>query len=141
MDLVSVQPAFNLYDEKWQIRGAAHRLPPAKFVFGGGDGGPKAEVYNSLVANGAIVSGAYVRDSVIGRGVRIEVGSRVEESVILDNTYVGRDVTIRRAIIDKSNNIPDNATIGVDEDFDRRHFCVSDGGVVVMAKAVPFPSM
>lgn len=139
MDLVSVQPAFNLYDQNWPIRGAALSGPPAKFVFGG-DGAPRAEVYNSLVANGAIVSGAYVQRSVIAPGVRIEVGTRVEESVILHNTTIGRNATILRAIIDKENAIPDSAMMGVDEQFDQRHFCVSDGGVVAMAKAVPFPT-
>jgi len=141
MDLISVQPAFNLYDAGWPVRGAARSEPPAKIVFGGGPGGtPKAEVFNSLLCNGAIVSGALVSDSIIGPGVRVEVGSRIEKSVILARTRIGRNVVIHKAIIDKDNRIPDNARIGVDPEWDRRHFCVSPNGIVAMPKAVPFPT-
>jgi glucose-1-phosphate adenylyltransferase len=142
MDLVSVQPAFNLYDAEWPIRGSAHARAPAKIVFGGGmPDTPRAEVYNSLVCNGAIISGAYVCDSVIGPDVRVEVGSRIEQSVIFEGTSVGRNATIRKAIIDKQNAVPDNARIGLDPEWDRRHFSVSEGGVVVMPKALPFPAL
>jgi glucose-1-phosphate adenylyltransferase len=141
MDLVSVRPVFNLYDAAWPIRGFRHCRAPAKIVFGGGaPDAPKAEVYNSLVCDGAIVSGAYVCDSVIGPGVHVEVGSRIEQSIILNATSVGRGVTIKRAVIDKANHLPDGARIGVDHDWDRRHFSVTDSGLVVMGKAVPFPS-
>jgi glucose-1-phosphate adenylyltransferase len=141
MDLVSVEPAFNLYDRQWPVRGASQGDPPAKIVFGGGpDGTPKAEVFNSLLCNGAIVSGAFVSDSIIGPSVRIEVGSRVEKSIILAGTTIGRNAVIERAIIDKNNRIPDDARIGVDAEWDRRHFSVSPNGIVAIAKNVPFSS-
>jgi glucose-1-phosphate adenylyltransferase len=140
MDLVRVQPELNLYDERWPFRGYVAPRPPAKIVFGGGGAGaPRAEVYNSLVSGGAIVSGAYVSDSVIGPDVRIEVGSRIEQSIIMDGTTIGRGVTIRKAIVDKDNAIPDGAAVGVDLAQDRHRFSVSEGGVVVVAKNMPFP--
>ncbi|MFO8007115.1 MAG: glucose-1-phosphate adenylyltransferase [Candidatus Brocadiia bacterium] len=140
MDLLRVQPAFNLYDPEWPIRSYATSRPPAKVVFGAGGGEqPHSEVYNSLVCNGAIISGAHVSDSIIGPDVRVEVGSRVERSIILQDTQLGRDVTIRRAILDKHNTVPDGAQIGVDRDWDRRHFSVSSEGVVVVPKAMPWP--
>ncbi|MCD6415606.1 MAG: glucose-1-phosphate adenylyltransferase [Planctomycetes bacterium] len=139
-DLVSVEPAFNLYDPEWRIRVRCQSRPPAKIVFGGGDAQtPRAEVYNSLICSGAIVSGAFVCDSVIGPDVRIEVGSRIEQSIILSETTVGRNAIIRRAIVDKRNHIPDNARVGVDTEWDRRHFSISDEGVVAIPKEVPFP--
>ena len=140
MDLISVQPAFDLYDLDWPVRGYAVPLPPVKTVFGGGSpGAPKAEVLNSLVCNGSIVSGAYVCDSVIGSDVRIEVGSRIEQSIVLDHTRIGRGVHIRRAIIDKHNDIPDDARLGCDHSWDARHFSISESGIVVMPKNMPFP--
>ncbi len=123
------------------MRGAALSEPPAKIVFGGGpDGTPHAQVFNSLLCNGAIVSGAFVSDSIIGPSVRVEVGSRIEQSIILAGTTIGRNVVIEKAIVDKDNLIPDNARVGVDPEWDRRHFSVSPNGVVAMAKGVPFPS-
>jgi glucose-1-phosphate adenylyltransferase len=91
------------------------------------------------VCNGAIVSGAYVNNSVVGPDVTIEVGSRVEDSVILDATYIGRNAAVRRAIIDKENRVPDGAQLGMDPEWDRRHFAISENGIVVVAKAMPFP--
>ena len=72
--------------------------------------------------------------------MHVEVGSRIEQSVILERTRVGRGAVIRKAVIDKRNSIPDGARLGADPDWDRRHFTVSEGGVVAMAKAVPFPA-
>jgi len=140
MDLTSVLPAFNLYDEHWPLRGRARCRPPGKSVLGGGAAGtPRAEILNSLVCNGAIISGARVCDSVIGYDVRIEVGACVEHSVILDGVTIGRGAIVRNAIVDKHNCIPDNARLGVDAEWDRHHFTVSEGGIVVMAKRTPFP--
>ena len=76
-----------------------------------------------------VIRGAHVWQSVIGPDVRIGVGSRIEQSVILEGTSVGRNAVIKKAIIDKSNTIPDNARIGIDHEWDRRHFCLSEGGV------------
>jgi glucose-1-phosphate adenylyltransferase len=139
MDLVRVEPPMTLYDPDWPIRSYAWSRPPAKIVFGGGPDTPKAEVYNSLVCDGAIISGAYVCDSIIGPDVRVEVGSRVEQSIILNRTTIGRNVTVSKTIVDKYNSIPDGAAIGLDREWDSRHFAVSRSGVVAMPKALPFP--
>ena len=141
MDLISVQPAFNLYDREWPVRGVSQNAPPAKIVFGGGPGAPpRAEVFNSLLCNGAIVSGAHVSDSIIGPSVRVEVGSRVDKSIILAGTTIGSGAVVQKAIIDKANHVPDNARVGVDPEWDRRHFSVSANGIVAIAKGVPFPT-
>ena len=63
MDLVSVHPIFNLYNERWPIRTASAPLPPAKFVEGG-------IAQDSIVGAGTIISGAIVRRSVISPNVR-----------------------------------------------------------------------
>jgi glucose-1-phosphate adenylyltransferase len=55
----------------------------------------------------------------------------------MDDVCVGRGVTIRRAVIDKGNHIPDDFTIGVEPQQDRAHFTVSEGGVVVVPKRMP----
>jgi glucose-1-phosphate adenylyltransferase len=140
MDLTRVLPEFNLYDEHWPLRGRARCRPPGKSVLGGGAAGtPCTEIHNSLVCNGAIISGARVCDSVIGHDVRIEVGACIERSVLLDGVKIGRGVIVRNAIVDKHNTVPDNARLGVNPDWDAHHFTVSDGGIVVMAKRSPFP--
>ena len=89
---------------------------------------------NSIVAEGSIVSGSTVRNCVVGRNVRIHSYSRIEDSVIMDWTEVGRGCRIRRAIIDKSNLIPPGTEIGFNLEQDRQRYYVSDTGIVVLCR-------
>ncbi len=141
MELLGDKPPLDLYDGDWPIRGYARFRPPAMaLVELDGQEEIPPEIHNSLVCQGCVIRGAHVWQSVIGPDVRIGVGSRIEQSVILEGTSVGRNVVIKKAVIDKSNTIPDNARLGVDHEWDRRHFALSEGGVVVMPKGMPFPA-
>lgn len=136
MDLVSVQPVFNLYDTHWPIRTYREQFPPAKIVYAGDDG-QVGEVSNSLLSAGCIISGARVENSVLSPDVRIEAKSCVSESIIMEGVRIGRDVKIRRAIIDKGVHVPDGTVIGCDHEKDRKCFTVTENGVVVVPKEMP----
>jgi glucose-1-phosphate adenylyltransferase len=129
MDLVAIQPAFNLYNQRWPIRTAAGPLAPAKFVEGG-------IAQDSVVGAGSILSGAIVRRSVVSPDVRIDSGAEVSDSVVMPGVRVGRGAIVRGAILDKNVRVPDGALIGVDSDADRRRYTVSPGGIVVLGKGV-----
>ncbi len=133
MDLCAVHPIFNLYNDKWPILTHIPSQPPAKFVHDSGDRVGRA--INSVVSNGVIVSGGLVLDSVLSPGVRINSWSRVEQSVIMHNTRIGRYAVVKNAILDKNVDVPDGAVVGVDKEHDRaRGFVVSPGGVTVVGK-------
>ena len=133
MDLRAVIPPFNLYNDRWPIVTRVSNQPPAKFAHEGGDGPGRA--VNSVVSNGVIVSGGLVRNAVLSPGVRVNSWSRVERSVVLDNTIIGRNAVVQDAILDKNVVVPEGAVIGVDKDHDRaRGFTVSSGGVTVVGK-------
>ena len=138
MDLVSVSPLFNLYDSEWPIRTLPAFDPPAKMVFAGDEhagGSPRiGEAIDSLVSNGAIVSGGRVERSILSRGVRVHSYARVEDSILLDGVDVGRHARIRRAILDKGVRVPPGMMIGLDPEADAKRFTVSPGGVVVIPK-------
>jgi glucose-1-phosphate adenylyltransferase len=133
LDLCAVHPVFNLYNDRWPILTHVPSQPPAKFVHDDGDRIGRA--INSVVSNGVIVSGGLVRNAVLSPGVRVNSWSRVERSVVLDNTIIGRNAVVQDAILDKNVVVPEGAVIGVDKDHDRaRGFTVSSGGVTVVGK-------
>jgi glucose-1-phosphate adenylyltransferase len=128
MDLVSVQPVFNLYNQAWPIRTSTPPLPGAKFSAGG-----SAE--DSMVGPGSIISGT-IHGSVISSDVVVEAGSVVQGSVLLPGVRIGKGAVVRRAILDKNVVVPDGALIGVDSAMDRQRYTVSPGGVTVLGKGV-----
>jgi glucose-1-phosphate adenylyltransferase len=135
-DLVSVSPAFSLYNPDWPIFSAYYPSPPAKFVFADQERERMGIATDSMVSEGCIISGGHVDRSILGPRVRVNSFSSVTESILFDDVEVGRHVRIRRAIIDKGVSIPPGTSIGYDEEADRRRFTVSEGGVVVIPKGM-----
>jgi glucose-1-phosphate adenylyltransferase len=130
MDLRSVKPELNLYNRRWPLRTAGYFDAPAKFIFD--EEGRRGQAIDSIVSGGAILSGGFVRNSVIGRGVRVHTGALVEDSVIFDNCDIGRRAKVRRAILDKNVRVPEDATIGYDLERDRQFHHVTESGIVVV---------
>jgi len=138
MDLRTVEPMFNLYNDRWPILTRMQPLPPAKFVHDDGDRVGRA--IDSLVSNGVIVSGGLVRRSVLSPGVRVNSWSVVDRAVLLNNTVIGRRAEVRDAIIDKNVIVPEGAKVGVDKEHDlARGFVVSPGGITVVGKGQEVP--
>jgi glucose-1-phosphate adenylyltransferase len=142
MDLVSVAPVLNLYDEDWPIRTLQPQLPPPKFVFY--SEGPigyvrRGEAHDSILCNGCVVSGGRVWRSILAPRVRINSYAHVEESILFDNVNVGRYCRIRRAIIDKDVVIPEKMEIGFNAEADKAHgLALTEGGVAIVPKGHTF---
>ncbi len=132
MDLVSVQPMFNLYNLEWPIYSFYGPLPPAKFVFD--DDGRRGVALDSIVSPGVIVSGGTVRRSVLSPGVRVGTGALVEDCVLMDGVDVGEGAVVRRAIIDKQVTMPAGMSIGADPAADAARYTTSENGIVVIGK-------
>jgi len=134
LDLVSVTPAFNLYNNQWPIVSAPQNLPPAKFVFADSKSQRICIATDSLVADGVIISGGTLNRCVLHPRVRIHSYSDIDESILMDGVEVGRHCKIRRAIIDKSVKLPSGTTIGYDVEQDKQRFTVTETGIVVVPK-------
>ena len=135
MDLVSVDPQFNLYDDNWPMRTYQGQFPPAKFVFAQEyKGGRLGVALDSIVCGGCIVSGGRVQNSVLSPNVRVNSYVDIRDSILLENVEIGRHCRIRKAIIDKDVYIPAGTIIGYDPEEDAKRFSVSPGGVVVIPK-------
>ncbi len=136
MDLVSVQPDFNLYNDKWPLFTQDYHFPPAKFVFNDAHHERVGHATDSLISEGCIISGGAVNHSVLSPKVRINSYSSVSDCILFENVSIGRRCKIRKAIIDKNVDIPEGVTIGYEPNEDRRRFHVTAEGVVVIPKGM-----
>ncbi|MDR1833062.1 MAG: glucose-1-phosphate adenylyltransferase [Propionibacteriaceae bacterium] len=127
MDLVSVNPEFNLYNNRWPIWTAQAQLPGAKFVMRG-----TAE--DSIVSNGCIISGGDVSYSVLSPNVMVDTWARVEGSVLFNNCKIGRHATVKAAILDKNVVVDEGVQIGVDHEQDIARGFVVSGDITVVPK-------
>ena len=134
MDLCAVHPVFNLYNNRWPI--LTHVPAGAAGQVRARGRGPGGRAFNSVISNGVIVSGGLVRESVLSPGVRVDSWARVERSVILHNTRIGRHAVVReRHPGQERGRRWQGASVGVDKEHDRaRGFVVSAGGITVVGK-------
>ncbi|MGO9470995.1 MAG: glucose-1-phosphate adenylyltransferase [Isosphaeraceae bacterium] len=133
MDLIQIDPILNLYDQEWPIHTYQPPYPPPKFVHTEGD--RRGAAFNSIVCQGAIISGGQVYRSIVSPDVRINSYALVEDSILFDGVAVGRRARVRRAIIDKDVRIPTGFEVGWNRDADlARGLTVTDDGITVVAK-------
>ncbi len=131
MDLVQVNPEFNLYDPEWPLRTYQPQAPPAKFVFAE-EGRRCGQALDSILSPGCIVSGSRIMGSVLCPNVRVHSFCTIDRCILMPGVRVGRHARIRRAIIDRDVFIPRGALIGFNPEEDRRRHTVSEAGVVVV---------
>ena len=132
IDLISVEPIFNLYNLDWPILTSYPPYPPAKFVHS--KPGRTGMSLESMVCPGVIVSGGTVLRSILSPRVTVHSYAEVEGSVLMQGVDVGRGAVVRNAIVDKNVQIPAGSRIGVDPEEDRARFTVSANGIVVIGK-------
>ncbi|UOF89726.1 glucose-1-phosphate adenylyltransferase subunit GlgD [Fodinisporobacter ferrooxydans] len=77
--------------------------PPARY-------GPLATARNSLIANGCIIEGT-VENSILFRGVKVEKGAHVKNSILLQKCSVALDATVELAILDKEVRVTQGSKI------------------------------
>ena len=135
MELVSVTPQLNLYDDAWPIYTHQIQAPPAKFVFD--EPGRRGEAIESMVSGGCVVSGAHIRKSLLFTNVKVSSYSTVNESVVLPEVMIERNCRINRAIIDRGSVIKEGTIIGENAEHDReRGFRVTDSGLTLVTPEV-----
>jgi len=130
MALLQPVPPLNLYQENWPIRAYTPQSPPAKIVHG--ESGHEGVCSNSIIANGVIISGGSVYDSILFPRVRIDDGASVRRSILFERAHIGKGARIQNCIVEKNVHVPDHEDVGFDEIKDRQRFTVSQNGIVVI---------
>lgn len=131
MELVSITPELNLYDDEWPILTHQAQLAPAKFIFD--DEERRGIATDSMVSGGCLISGAKIKHSLLFSNVKVHSYAEVTDSVIMPDVDIGESAIIRKTIIDRGCSIAEGMVIGVDHDDDRkRGFRVTENGVVLV---------
>jgi glucose-1-phosphate adenylyltransferase len=132
IDLTAIIPALDLYDRDWPIWTYAEITPPAKFVHE--EVGRRGEAISSLVSGGCIVSGSFLRQSLLFTGVHAHSYSRVENAVVLPNADIGRAARLQNVIVEKGVKIPAGLVVGEDAEDDARRFRRTDRGICLITQ-------
>ncbi|MFW2372779.1 MAG: sugar phosphate nucleotidyltransferase, partial [Gammaproteobacteria bacterium] len=130
LELIGVTPELNLYDNEWPIWTFQEQLPPAKFIFD--EDNRRGMAVDSLVSGGCIISGATIRHSLLFSNVYVNDYSYIEASVLLPEVTVGKNCSIKNAVIDKGCEIPDGMQIGENREDDEKRFSVTPNGVILV---------
>jgi glucose-1-phosphate adenylyltransferase len=132
IDLTTATPALDLYDHGWPIWTYTEVTPPAKFVHD--MDGRRGEAVSSLVSGGCIVSGAYVRQSLLFTNVHVHSYARLEGAVVLPEVSVGRGARLSRVVIDRGVRIPPGLVVGENPEADAARFSRTERGVTLITQ-------
>ena len=130
INLASLEPELNMYDQEWPIWTEQEQLAPAKFAFDEDD--RRGMAVDSLISGGCLITGSTVRGSILFSNVRVHSYSTIEESVILPDVEIRRDCRIKKCVIDKGTVIPEGTVIGENHEDDAKRFEISEGGVILV---------
>ena len=125
-DLLGVEPKFDMFNPKWRIGSSNYQGPSSKFG--------RAEVENSIISSGGLITGARLRNSIVRSEVLLEDDVELDECIVMDYVVLRKGVRLKRVIVDRYNTIEAGECIGYDADADRRRFTVTDSGIVVVPR-------
>lgn len=108
MELVDLIPEFNLYEEYWKIYTKSDNIEPQYLS-------AESVVEKSIIGEGAEIYGE-VYSSVIGPGVTIGRGTKVSNSIIMQDCKIGENCTIEKSIIAENCAIGDSTSLGIGEE-------------------------
>ncbi len=132
IDLTAPLPGLDLYDNDWPIWTYAEITPPGKFVHD--DEGRRGHAVDSLISGGCIVSGSFVRRSLLFTGVHVHSYGQIDRAVILPRAEIHRSARLKNVVIDRSVVIPEGLVVGEDPEADARRFRRTEKGICLITQ-------
>jgi glucose-1-phosphate adenylyltransferase len=154
LELTSLTPRFDFYNEDSPIYTHSRCLPPSKMNF--------SNMNQSIAAEGCIITNASISNSIVGVRTIIETGASLNGVVCMGadfyeseiqrqknaearvpNIGIGKGTIVKRAIIDKNACIGEGCRVGVDDiprtDGNYGSYHIIDGIIVIPKNAVLYP--
>lgn len=132
MDLASVTPDLDVYDQEWPIWTYQTQLPPAKYVQD--MNGASSILRNSVMSAGVIVSGSSICSCVLFYNVRVHSFCFINEVVAFPDVIIHRGCRLTKVILDRGCELPRNLVAGENYEDDSRRFYRSEGGVTLITR-------
>jgi glucose-1-phosphate adenylyltransferase len=154
LELTTLKPRFDFYDEDMPIYTHMRNLPPSKMNF--------SNMNQSIAAEGCIITHATITNSIVGVRTFFESGSSLNGVVCMGadfyeteaqkhrnaearvpNVGIAKGAIIKGAIIDKNACIGEGCRIGVDDiprsDGNYGHYYIVDGIIVIPKNTALYP--
>lgn len=126
MAFLSPSPPLILRDPGWPVRSYRPQYPPT-YISG-------CDLRSSIVGPGCTLMDCRIVNSIMAPGVQVAPGAEIIDSILFEDTKIGRGARLRKVIIDKDSAIPESSEIGFDSEKDGRNFKISRAGVRVVPK-------
>ena len=124
-DMLGEKPAFEINNRLWPIRASRNDLPATKIMGG--------EITNSIIAEGTVIHKAKIINSVLRKGVVIEDGVEVRDSIIMDSVVLRKGCMLKKAIVDSYNVVDEGVKIGHESKEPYFRVSMDSSGVAVIA--------
>ncbi|OHE59604.1 MAG: glucose-1-phosphate adenylyltransferase [Thermodesulfovibrio sp. RBG_19FT_COMBO_42_12] len=126
MDMLGDSPIFQLENTLWPIHPSSYEGSAVKILRG--------SIRDSIIADGTVIHGAKIRNSIIRSGVVIENDVTVEDCVIMDHAVLRKGCSLRKVIVDKLNVVNEGEQIGFDPDTDRFRCHIDSSGIAIIPR-------
>jgi glucose-1-phosphate adenylyltransferase len=126
MDILGRSPKFEVDNGNWPIHPSRYEGPSARIL--------RADIRNSMLAEGVFIQKARVVNSIIRSGVIIESDVSVEDCIIMERTVLKKGCRLQRVIVDKMNVIEEDERIGFDPETDRFRCHIDPSGIAIVPR-------
>ncbi|NKI36544.1 glucose-1-phosphate adenylyltransferase [Wenzhouxiangella sp. XN79A] len=134
LELVGDDPPLDLHDPHWPIFTNLQQSPPARFTDHGPEGG--VHVRDCIVSNGCRVADSRLEESLLFNDVEVNKHCRLDRVLALPGCRIGRSCRLSNVLLDNGCQVPEGTVIGEDPAADAERFHVTEGGVVVVNRAM-----